>query len=179
MNVNLWNCCVLLVDYLNPYMFQITISPNSHQTCNSHNCNLSLCQKVHTYLLTTAGHSPAYSTFNSKLGSSLSTLWSRASKEITTASAVLSRSLARKCDNVVLVWVELLFGESLWIIVVVPDADRFWALGPNMGKTVNNQKWYFHQHMHNSPSLITLDNKFQKIFCICGEYVVNVFVSIC
>lgn len=134
---------------------------NLPQTRNWHNRNLSPCQKGHTYLLTTAGHSPAYSTFNSKLGSSLSTLWRRASKEITTASAVLSRSLVRKCDNVVLVWVELLFGESLWIIVVVPDAVRFWALGPNMGNTVNNQKWYFSQHMHNFPSLITVTSVFK------------------
>jgi hypothetical protein len=27
-------------------------------------------------------------------------------------------------------------------------------------------------------SLITLDNKFQKSFCICDEYAVNVFVGI-
>ena len=27
--------------------------------------------------------------------------------------------------------------------------------------------------------LITLDNKFQTIFCICDEYVINLFVCIC
>jgi len=27
-------------------------------------------------------------------------------------------------------------------------------------------------------SLITLDNKFQKKFCICDEYVINLFVCI-
>ena len=27
--------------------------------------------------------------------------------------------------------------------------------------------------------LITLYNKFQKIFCICDEYVINLFVCIC
>jgi len=27
-------------------------------------------------------------------------------------------------------------------------------------------------------TLITLDNRFQKIFCICDEYVINLFVCI-
>jgi hypothetical protein len=30
----------------------------------------------------------------------------------------------------------------------------------------------------NRPDIITLDNKFQKIFCICYEYVINLFVCI-
>ena len=32
--------------------------------------------------------------------------------------------------------------------------------------------------MRLAPWLITLDNKLQKIFCICDEHVINLFVSI-
>jgi hypothetical protein len=35
--------------------------------------------------------------------------------------------------------------------------------------------WY----IQDKVSSITLDNKFQKTFCICDEYVINLFVCIC
>ena len=31
---------------------------------------------------------------------------------------------------------------------------------------------------HGGTAVITLDNKFQKMFCICDEYVINLFVCI-
>jgi len=31
----------------------------------------------------------------------------------------------------------------------------------------------------DNKGIITLDNKFQNIFCICDEYAINLFVYVC
>jgi len=89
-----------------------------------------------TYLLTTAGHRAAYSTFNSRVGSSFNTLYSRARIETATEMVVGSRSFDKNCWN----WARLCTaanpGESL-IETDCPVDVLFIAPDPKTVRTVD------------------------------------------